>query len=196
VEAAAERLSTSPRFIRRLTGRSRTRSTHMSRPSKRGAATMRTVRPTSWSLLANGPLMARTVHDDPRLVRSGLAEGSLTCGYAVERVTRIEPALSAWESVPSRALTCPELRSRLSASDREIPVFTGVNGTLMARRSWPEPSRWSYRPSAFQAGHIPSWHKSSERYALWPVAAGCHRSLLLLSPLLSPAMRPRLVLQP
>jgi hypothetical protein len=138
------------------------------------------------------PLMARTVHDDPRLVRSGLAEGSLTCGYAVERVTRIEPALSAWESVPSRALTCPELRSRLSASDREIPVFTGVNGTLMARRSWPEPSRWSYRPSAFQAGHIPSWHKSSERYALWPVAAGCHRSLLLLSPLLSPAMRPRL----
>jgi hypothetical protein len=59
---------------------------------------MRTVRPTSWSLLANGPLMARTVHDDPRLVRSGLAEGSLTCGYAVERVTRIELALSAWEA--------------------------------------------------------------------------------------------------
>jgi hypothetical protein len=47
------------------------------------------------------------------------------------------------------------------------------------------------RLSAFQAEHIPSWHKSSERYALWPVAAGCHRSLLLLSRLLSPAMRPR-----
>ena len=59
---------------------------------------MRTVRPTSWSLLANGPLMARTVHDDPRLIRPGLAEGSLTCGYAVERVTGIEPALSAWEA--------------------------------------------------------------------------------------------------
>jgi hypothetical protein len=59
---------------------------------------MRTVRPKSWSQLANGPLMARTVHDDPRLVRSGLAEGSLTCGYAVERVTGIEPALSAWEA--------------------------------------------------------------------------------------------------
>ena len=59
---------------------------------------MRTVRPTSWSQLANGPLMARTVHDDPPLVRSGLAEGSLTCGYAVERVTGIEPALSAWEA--------------------------------------------------------------------------------------------------
>jgi hypothetical protein len=42
--------------------------------------------------------MARTVHDDPRLVRSGLAEGSLTCRFALERVTGIEPALSAWEA--------------------------------------------------------------------------------------------------
>ena len=59
---------------------------------------MRTVRPTSWSQLANGPLMARTVLDNHRLVRSGFAEGSLTCGYAVERVTGIEPAFSAWEA--------------------------------------------------------------------------------------------------
>jgi len=44
----------------------------------------------------------------------------------------------------------------------------------------------------FRPDISPSWHKSSERYALWPVAAGCHRSLLLLSRLLSPAMRPRL----
>jgi hypothetical protein len=34
---------------------------------------------------------------------------------------------------------CPELRSWLSANDREIPVFTRVNGTLMARRPWPGP---------------------------------------------------------
>jgi len=58
----------------------------------------------------------------------------LNCAFPLEQVTVIEPALSAWESVPSRALTCAELRSWLSASDREIPVFTGVNGTLMARR--------------------------------------------------------------
>ena len=58
---------------------------------------------------------------------------------AMERVTGIEPALSAWESGPSRALTCPELPSWLSASDREIPVLTGLNGTLMARRSWTAP---------------------------------------------------------
>jgi hypothetical protein len=31
---------------------------------------------------------------------------------------------------------CPELRGWLSASDREISVFTGVNDTLMARQSW------------------------------------------------------------
>src|SRR6476646_266803 len=37
------------------------------------------------------------------------------------------------------------------------------------------------RPSAFQAGHIPSWRGSSERYALSPVAAGSRGLLLLLS---------------
>jgi hypothetical protein len=59
---------------------------------------MRTVRPTSWSQLANGPLMARTAHDDPRLTRSGFVEDPLTCDFALERVTGIEPALSAWEA--------------------------------------------------------------------------------------------------
>jgi hypothetical protein len=58
----------------------------------------------------------------------------------MERVTRIELELSAWESEPSGALMCPELRGWLSASDREIPVFTGANGTLMARRSWTAPA--------------------------------------------------------
>jgi hypothetical protein len=43
------------------------------------------------------------------------------------------------------------------------------------------------RPSAFQAGHIPSRRGSCERYALPPVAvaAGGRWSLLLLPPLLS-----------
>ena len=95
--------------------------------------------------------------------------------------------LSAWESGPSRAFTCPELRSWLSASDREIPVFTGVNGTLMARRSWTAPCLMALRPSAFQAGHISSWRGSYESYAPWPVAAVSGWLLLLLSPLLSAA---------
>ena len=41
---------------------------------------------------------------------------------------------------------------------------------------------------SFQAGHIPSWHGSCERYALSPVAAGCRWLLLLLSRLLSAAI--------
>ena len=41
------------------------------------------------------------------------------------------------------------------------------------------------RPSAFQAGHIPSWHGLCESYALSPVAGACRWLLQLLSPLLS-----------
>ena len=81
-----------------LTRRSQARSTRTSRPSRRDAATMRMVRPACWSLLANGPLMARTVLDDPRQARPRLRNNHLTCGYTVERVTGIEPALSAWEA--------------------------------------------------------------------------------------------------
>ena len=59
--------------------------------------------------------------------------------HCSERVTGIEPALSAWEAVPSGPVTWPDLRDGVSASDGERPVFTGVNGTLMARRTavWP-----------------------------------------------------------
>ena len=58
------------------------------------------------------------------------------CGSCADRdqVARGDPALSGWESEPFRAFTSPELRSWLSARDCEIPVFTRVNGTLMARR--------------------------------------------------------------
>jgi len=37
------------------------------------------------------------------------------------------------------------------------------------------------RPSAFQAGHIPSWHGLCESYALSPVAGACRWLLLLLA---------------
>ena len=48
--------------------------------------------------------------------------------------------------------------------------MTLVNCTLIARR-----------PSAFQAGHIPSWRESRESYALSPVADDSGWPLLLLS---------------
>jgi hypothetical protein len=41
----------------------------------------------------------------------------------------------------------------------------------------------------FQVGHIPSWPGSCECPALSPVAVACRWSLLLLSPLLSAAIR-------
>ena len=59
---------------------------------------------------------------------------ALAARSLLERVTGIEPALSAWKAVPSGPVTWLDLRGGLSASDRERPFFTGVNGTLMARR--------------------------------------------------------------
>jgi hypothetical protein len=70
--------------------------------------------------------MARTVANDPRLGRHGLAENPLTCAFRLERVTRIEPALSAWESAPSRllcGLTCGAGCPRATVRG---PVVTGV----------------------------------------------------------------------
>ena len=42
--------------------------------------------------------MARTVRDAPRSARSGFEDEPLTCTSKMERVTGIEPALSAWEA--------------------------------------------------------------------------------------------------
>jgi hypothetical protein len=56
-------------------------------------------------------------------------------GPHTERVTGIEPALSAWESVRLRPSTWPDLRVGVSASDRERPLVAGANCTLIARRS-------------------------------------------------------------
>jgi hypothetical protein len=58
--------------------------------------------------------MARTVSDGLRLIRPGLAAMLLTCRFRLERVTGIEPAVSA--------------------SDCESPLVAGVNGLLIAQR--------------------------------------------------------------
>src|SRR6516225_9647998 len=97
---------------------------------------------------------------DSRLAAIGAHRPGLLrkCQAEEEGARRIR-TLSAWESGPSGALTCPELRSWLSASDREIPVLTGVNGTLMARWSWPEPGlivcpSWSVHSSGGGRPHL------------------------------------------
>jgi hypothetical protein len=52
---------------------------------------------------------------------------------SLERVTGIEPALSAWKSTDFTRNMHRDQHLRESASDREYPLFTALNGTLMAR---------------------------------------------------------------
>jgi hypothetical protein len=70
------------------------RSTLTSRPS----ATMRTVRQARSSRLANCTLIARKANDCSRTIKARIQAVLLTCAFTVERVTGIEPALSAWEA--------------------------------------------------------------------------------------------------
>jgi hypothetical protein len=70
-----------------------------------------------------------------RLVSENIA---LAASSWLERMTGIEPALSAWESARSAPDTVPDQRRNSPVSDRETPLITGVNGTLMARHSGPD----------------------------------------------------------
>jgi hypothetical protein len=58
----------------------------------------------------------------------------LTWAFAVERVTGIEPALSAWESERFPCFIASNLRLRVSVVNRWALRLTGSNGTSMARR--------------------------------------------------------------
>jgi hypothetical protein len=73
----------------------------------------------------------------------------------------------------------------------DIPGLSQRDGSCLPawQQYWQQSHRLgtSRRPSAFQAGHIPSWRESCERDALLPVAAACRWPL----PLLSPAHRVR-----
>jgi len=52
----------------------------------------------TWPRSANGTLMARTVLRGMRRSAGWMWCRPLACGFFVERVTRIELALSAWET--------------------------------------------------------------------------------------------------
>jgi Phage integrase, N-terminal SAM-like domain len=75
-------------------------------------------------------ILTTAVEDDTLLPRNPstgqvrVAEASLTCGFALERVTGIEPALSAWASVTSgllSSLTCGEGRPLITVRDPSLP---------------------------------------------------------------------------
>jgi len=53
--------------------------------------------------------------------------------HCLERVTGIEPALSAWESNRSRASDMADLGTRHTVGDRDVSFDTGANGPPMAR---------------------------------------------------------------
>jgi hypothetical protein len=86
------------------------------------------------SRLANGPLMARTLAIT--INEQGPASGTTAWSWAfvVERVTKNRTRTVSLGICAARASIRSELQGGLSVSDRERPVFTGVNGTLMARR--------------------------------------------------------------
>jgi hypothetical protein len=94
------------------------------------------VRQSCSAISAGGSLRRDDFNKMPGLAKGGRVDrkSALSWGFAVERVTGIEPALSAWEAVPSEPVMWPDLRRGLSVSDRERPLVTGVNGPLMARQ--------------------------------------------------------------
>ena len=76
-----------------------------------------------------GPRELTVRHEPQRLRRpwGRASNDALTCAYNLERVTGIEPALSAWEAVPSGPVTGPDPRDGVSVRDRERPLVTEVN---------------------------------------------------------------------
>ncbi len=99
---------------------------------------------------ANGPLMARKIIQRPGANSWQIQGNCLTCAYEVERVTRIELALSAWEAERSRLLRALTCRFRWSG----VAVIDPSSPWLMARRPrvapsspiWASPTRWQADP--------------------------------------------------
>jgi hypothetical protein len=79
-----------------------------------------------WSPSANGTLMARRFAHRFLASDAGVGTMRLSCGFVVERVTRIELALSAWEVSatidvrPAYSATCTAV-DQLPAVDRQPP---------------------------------------------------------------------------
>src|SRR5215467_364525 len=81
-----------------------------------------------------GSLMAPKISKRLERSRPRAETSPLTWAFTRERVTGIEPALSAWESVSLPQFRAAELGIRVPASDHGCPSITVVNGRLLARR--------------------------------------------------------------
>jgi hypothetical protein len=119
----------------------------------------------------------------------------LTGRSGMQRARPLRPELAA----PLGVCPLPQLMegvggsscSLLSGDVAVLSCCTGVSLVGAARCAVP-----TRRSSVFQAGHIPSWRRSYERYALSPVAGVSRWLLLLLSPLLSTSRKLSLVIGP
>ena len=99
-----------------------------------------------------------------------------------------QPGLSAWESVRSGRVMRPDLRVGVSASDRERPLVTGVNGPLMARSGDSGLAGASDRPLRPElAAPLGVWPSSS---LFGVLAGGCQGLLLYLAAVLPPSSAP------
>ena len=57
-------------------------------------------------------------------------------GICLVELSGLEPLTPCLQIAVSSCADIADLRSQPSLSDRGIPLLTGVNGTLMAKRSW------------------------------------------------------------
>ena len=125
-----------------LTSGSRMRSTSMSRPIATTRATMTAMaRLRRASPLANCTLFARKALTTVKQQGPGSGTVVLAWAFGLERVTGIEPALSAWELACHASLTSTlQVRRHLwlSASVRRVPVSTPLSGTQRARQRLPQ----------------------------------------------------------
>src|SRR5215472_4599881 len=121
-----------------------------------------TAAPAPWSPQANGTLMARGTID---WLRAGIpATGiiALSCGDGVERVTRIELALSAWEADVLPLNYTRERRAGAAADDaahrRNLPRHrTGCRRRLrMPRTSVVRPADGAPLQAQARQGPIPA----------------------------------------
>jgi hypothetical protein len=108
---------------------------------------MMTARQAHSSRRVNCTLIAREANQCSERRGSDSGTFALTWAFVLERVTGIETRTVSLGICAIRASKWPDLRGELSVSDREEPRFTGVNGTLMARRSWRWMGLMAFRPS-------------------------------------------------
>jgi hypothetical protein len=95
------------------------------------------------------------------------------------RITRVSPCVAPGLKARANFMFAGGCWCRSLVVDGRSGASRG-HASVMRRPG----SRWSGavgRPSAFQAGHIPSWRGSCGCYALMPVAGGGRWPLLLLS---------------